>query len=107
MALAYVFVPLDFKPLNHRSPALGTVTDLLADTGYFSKANVQACRDKNIQPSLAVARDQHHLAVFDQFAPDDPAPVTDDGVEAPYTETVHAVRSTLIASRPDITPARR
>ena len=86
---------------------LGTVTDLLADTGYFSKANVQACRDKNIQPSLAVARDQHHLSVFDQFAPDDPAPVTDDGVEAPYTETVHAVRSTLIASRPDITPARR
>lgn len=60
--------------------ALGTVTDLLADTGYFSKANVQACREKNIQPSLAVARDQHHLSVFDRFAPDDPAPVTDDPV---------------------------
>lgn len=60
--------------------ALGTVTDLLADTGYFSKANVQACREKSIQPSLAVARDQHHLSVFDRFAPDDPAPVTDDPV---------------------------
>jgi len=60
--------------------ALGTVTDLLADTGYFSKANVQACREKNIQPSLAVTRDQHHLSVFDRFAPDDPAPVTDDPV---------------------------
>lgn len=60
--------------------ALGTVTDLLADTGYFSRANVQACRKKNIQPSLALGRDQHHLSVFDRFAPDDPAPVTDDPV---------------------------
>ena len=65
--------------------ALGTVTDLLADTGYFSKANVQACREKNIRPSLAVARDQHHLSVFDRFAPDDPAPVTDD----PVTQMKH------------------
>lgn len=60
--------------------ALGTVTDLLADTGYFSKANVQACRENSIQPSLAVARDQHHLSVFDRFAPDDPAPISDDPV---------------------------
>ncbi|MGP9659702.1 IS1182 family transposase [Halomonas sp. AOP31-B1-25] len=60
--------------------ALGTVTDLLADTGYFSKTNVQACRENNIQPSLAVARDQHHLSVFDRFAADEPAPVTNDPV---------------------------
>jgi transposase len=59
---------------------LGTVTDLLADTGYFSGANVQACIKDNIQPSLAVARDQHHLSVFDRFAPDNPAPVTEDPV---------------------------
>jgi|TARA_R100000306_G_scaffold58622_1_gene57178 Transposase DDE domain len=65
--------------------ALGTVTDLLADTGYFSKANAQACREKNIRPSLAVARDQHHLSVFDRFAPDDPSPVTDD----PVTQMKH------------------
>ena len=60
--------------------ALGSVTDLLADTGYFSKANVQACIGSNIQPSLAVARDQHHLCVFDRFAADDPAPDTQDPV---------------------------
>lgn len=60
--------------------ALGTVTDLLADTGYFSGTNVQACIKGNIQPSLAVGRDQHHLSVFDRFAPDTPAPITEDPV---------------------------
>lgn len=60
--------------------ALGTATDLLADTGYFSKANVQACIDSNIQPSLATARDKHHLSVFDRFATDTPAPDTEDPV---------------------------
>lgn len=66
--------------LNALPEVLGTVTDLLADTGYFSGANVSACIKVNIQPSLAVARDQHHLPVFDRFVPDDPAPITDDPV---------------------------
>jgi hypothetical protein len=60
--------------------ALGTVTDLLADTGYFSAANVQGCIEDNIQPSLAVAQDQHHLSVFDRFAPDSSVPITENPV---------------------------
>ena len=59
---------------------LGKVTDLLADTGYFSSDNVKACAEENIQPLLAVARDHHHPSVFDRFAPDAPAPKTDDQV---------------------------
>ncbi|WP_131917737.1 IS1182 family transposase [Chromatocurvus halotolerans] len=59
---------------------LGTATDLLADTGYFSQANVQACIGSQIQPSLAIARDQHHRSVFERFAPDAPVPNTDDPV---------------------------
>jgi hypothetical protein len=35
---------------------------------------------KRPSEAAAVARDQHHLSVFDRFAPDDPAPVTDDPV---------------------------
>ena len=58
--------------------ALGTVTDLLADTGYFSANNVELCTQADIQPLLAVARDHHHLSVFERFAPDTPAPETDD-----------------------------
>ena len=60
--------------------ALGTATDLLADTGYFSQANVEACMGSGIQPSLAVARDQHHPCVFDRFGPDTAAPDTEDPV---------------------------
>lgn len=59
---------------------LGKVTDLLADTGYFSGDNVKACVEDNIQPLLAVARDHHHPSVFDRFTPDAPAPTTDDQV---------------------------
>jgi len=66
--------------LNALPEALGTVTDLLADTGYFGSANVKACVEGNIQPSLAVARGQHHLSVFDRFAPDTPVPITNDPV---------------------------
>lgn len=59
---------------------LGSVTDLLADTGYFSGANVQACTDSHIEASLSVARDRHHLCVFERFAADDPIPNTNDPV---------------------------
>lgn len=60
--------------------ALGTVAVLLADTGYLSEANVKTCLGESIQPSLAVARDQHHLAVFDRFGPDGPTPITKEPV---------------------------
>ena len=60
---------------------LGTATDLLADTGYFSRNNVRACLENDIQPSLAIARDPHHLCVFDRFAADESVPATDDPVE--------------------------
>ena len=57
---------------------LGKVTDLLADTGYFSASNVGLCTKGDVQPLLAVARDHHHLSVFERFAPDSPVPETDD-----------------------------
>lgn len=57
---------------------LGTVTDLLADTGYFSANNVGLCAKGDVQPLLAVGRDHHHRSVFERFAPDIPAPETDD-----------------------------
>lgn len=33
---------------------------LLADTGYFSEKNVQACRAAKIEPLIAVGREAHH-----------------------------------------------
>ena len=59
---------------------MGTVSSLLADTGYFSQANVQACESHEIEPMLAMRREAHHMPVLDRFAADAPAPETDDPV---------------------------
>ncbi len=60
--------------------ALGQVEVLLADTGYFSAANVNACEAQAIEPMLAMKRESHHLRVLERFAPDAPAPEADDPV---------------------------
>ena len=40
--------------------ALGEVETLLADTGYFSAANVTACMASGIDPLIAMGRQPHH-----------------------------------------------
>lgn len=60
--------------------ALGKPTDLLADTGYFSAANVALCVEQQIAPLLAMKRESHHLPVFERFAADPAAPETDNAV---------------------------
>jgi transposase len=54
--------------------ALGQVETLLADTGYFSEANVQACVAADIDPLLAMGRQPHHPPLAERFAPDPPPP---------------------------------
>ena len=60
--------------------SLGQVGTLLADTGYFSAANVQACESRLIEPMLAMKRESHHIAVLERFAADAPVPESDDPV---------------------------
>ena len=55
-------------------PELGQVETLLADTGYFSVANVQACVAADIDPLLAMGRQPHHPPLAERFAPDPPPP---------------------------------
>jgi len=52
---------------------LGKVSTLLADTGYFSAANVAACEAAGIDPLIAVGRQPHHPPLRERFA-DVPAP---------------------------------
>ena len=59
---------------------LGEVQTLLADTGYFSAANVAACEAHGIAPLLSMRRESHHLPVLERFAADAPTPETDDPV---------------------------
>lgn len=55
---------------------LGVAETLLADTGYFSEANVAACRNAGIDPLIAMGR-QSHYPPLDQRLADDPTPPTD------------------------------
>jgi hypothetical protein len=59
---------------------LGQPETLLADTGYFSAANVEACQAAGIAPLIALSREAHHPSLAERFAaappaPDDPTPV--------------------------------
>jgi transposase len=59
---------------------LGQPETLLADTGYFSAANVKACEAADIEPLIAPGREAHHPNLAERFAaappvPDDPTPV--------------------------------
>ncbi|WP_427501198.1 IS1182 family transposase [Methylomonas sp. MED-D] len=61
--------------------ALGQAEALLADTGYFSAANVQACERNRIEPLIAMGRDSHHRPLAERLAPDAPEPTGDDPLE--------------------------
>jgi transposase len=57
---------------------LGQPNTLLADNGYFSKDNIQACVKQKIEPLIALGREAHHLPLEQRLAPDAPEPETAD-----------------------------
>ena len=59
---------------------LGEAETLLADTGYFSAGNVEACEKAGIEPAIAMGRQPHHPPLAERFekapaAPENPTPV--------------------------------
>jgi transposase len=56
--------------------AVGVPEQLLADTGYFSAANVMACVDAGIEPLIAMKRDAHHPPLLDRWS--EPPPLAED-----------------------------
>ncbi|HEY1878647.1 MAG TPA: transposase, partial [Caulobacteraceae bacterium] len=59
---------------------LGRPDTLLADSGYFSSANVEACGDAGIEPLIARGRQPHYPPLGERLAqaplpPTDPTPV--------------------------------
>ncbi|MBW4055030.1 MAG: IS1182 family transposase [Proteobacteria bacterium] len=54
---------------------LGTVTELLADSGYFGETNVNACVREEITPYIAVDRQSHNRSLWERFK--EPPPLTD------------------------------
>lgn len=49
--------------------ALGRSRQLLADSGYLSEANLEACAAAKIEPLIALGRERHHLGWRARFAP--------------------------------------
>ena len=78
---------------------LGEVETLLADTGYFSEANVEACVAVRDDPLIAMGRQPHHLPLAERFAPapplaDNPTPVAAMAhrLKTPEGRKLYAVR---------------
>jgi transposase len=74
-------VPMLAK-LDNLPDELGTIETLLADTGYFSEANVQAGVAAAIDPLIAMGRQPHHPPLAERFAPAPPPPDNPTPVEA-------------------------
>ena len=62
--------------------ALGKPETLLADTGYFSEANVELCAAAQIEPMIALGRQPHYPPLSERFAKAPPAPQNPTPLEA-------------------------
>ena len=60
--------------------SLGQAKHLLADTGFYSAKNANACEAHGIEPFIAVSREQHHLAPQERFI--EPAALPADATPA-------------------------
>ena len=61
---------------------LGQVDTLLADTGYFSEANVKCCEADSITPYIPQGRQGHNEGLQQRFAADPPEPEQANAVDA-------------------------
>jgi hypothetical protein len=70
------------EKLDALPEALGEAENLLADTGYFSAANVEACEQAGVAPLIAMGRQPHHPPLAERFETPPPAPENATPVEA-------------------------
>ena len=61
---------------------LGEVDKLLADTGYFSEANVTKCAQANLVPFIAQKRQRHNTPLAERFREDPELPENATALEA-------------------------
>ena len=48
--------------------------DMLADTGYMSEANIEACDKAGITPYISLNKEKHNQSLEERFKPADPLP---------------------------------
>ena len=62
--------------LDALAPVLGKVEVLIADAGYFSADNVDACHAHQVEPYIAAGRTAHYPPLAERLS--EPLPVADD-----------------------------
>jgi transposase len=70
------------KQIEALPAELGKPDTLLADTGYFSEANVMRCAAAQIDPVIARDRQSHYPSLAERFAKAPPAPENPTPLEA-------------------------
>ena len=68
--------------LQQLPEALGEADTLLADTGYFSEANVNTCESNDIVPYIPEGRQRHNEPLHESLADDSPVLEPSNAVEA-------------------------
>jgi transposase len=79
---------------------LGEAGALVADNGYFSEANVNACAAAGIEPVIAMGREVHHPSLDERFAephgelPHSPTPLEamEHRLQTPEGKKLYALR---------------
>lgn len=71
------------------APVVGSAEALLADTGYFSAANVADCHVHGVEPYIAAGRDAHYPPLADRLRA--PTPLADDA--NPVERMTHCLRT--------------
>ena len=81
---------------------LGTAEALLADNGYFSEGNVNACAAAGIDPVIAMGREVHHPSLAERFAaapppPEQPSPLAamEHRLKTPAGKQLYALRKQI------------
>ena len=64
------------QALKELAGPLGHPEAILADTGYYSEANVRACDAAGVTPYIAMGRERHHLPVEQRWT--EPPPLAPD-----------------------------
>lgn len=75
---------------------LGEIENLLADTGYFSGANVEACENAGVEPVIAMGRQPHPPPLGERFKKAPPPACAGAGLPAnptPVAAMAHRLKT--------------
>ena len=85
--IAHAHVSQRPNDVDEMAPALAALEDvgspagIVADTGYFSRANVELCDDRGIEPLIASGRQHHNRPLRERRVPVTEPPADADAVE--------------------------